>query len=211
MAGPFEKIDDVTDSKELWKVVVKVHCKWLVVSSNKKHFEMTLIDKEVNLFTDIFVYFEEERAPFVVMKLFVIMGYDFPVSNAIVQMSLSGTDIHDVVLTLYMAAFDSILTEWLIALVTRKPNQGLRNNMSIFNKIINCTLWDTYASQFIKFNQQRINTLGPTVILLHYTKGKEEGKYPLYVTNSVAKIKNSVDEANSDPTEDWEVVTEQYA
>lgn len=84
MAGPFEKINDTTDSKELWKVVVKVHCKWSVVSSNKKHFEMTLIDKEVSLFTGIFVYFDEEHAPFVVLKLFVIMGYDFPVSNVVV-------------------------------------------------------------------------------------------------------------------------------
>ncbi|KAI5447460.1 hypothetical protein KIW84_015062 [Lathyrus oleraceus] len=32
--------------KELWKVDVKVHHKWSVVSKNKEHFEMIVIDKD---------------------------------------------------------------------------------------------------------------------------------------------------------------------
>lgn len=51
----------------------------------------------------------------------------------------------------------------------------IRSNTFCSNKTINCTLWETYAYQFLKFNQDWINTSGPTVLLLQYAKVKEEG------------------------------------
>src|SRR3954470_21496942 len=53
MARPLEKISDVNDEKELWKVAVKIHHKWSVISNNKEHFEMVVYDSEVsfNIFT----------------------------------------------------------------------------------------------------------------------------------------------------------------
>ncbi|KAI5441059.1 hypothetical protein KIW84_010498 [Lathyrus oleraceus] len=49
MARPFEMIKDINDQKELWKIVVKVHHKWTVISNNKEHFEMIFIDKEAGI------------------------------------------------------------------------------------------------------------------------------------------------------------------
>ncbi|CAK8533959.1 unnamed protein product [Lathyrus sativus] len=46
MAMPFEKIGDIFDKKELWKIVVKVHHKWTVVSNNKEHLELIFVDAE---------------------------------------------------------------------------------------------------------------------------------------------------------------------
>ncbi|CAK8536077.1 unnamed protein product [Lathyrus sativus] len=46
MARPFEKICDISDKKELWKIVVKVHHKWTIVSNSKKHLEFVFVDVE---------------------------------------------------------------------------------------------------------------------------------------------------------------------
>ena len=43
------------------------------------------------------------------------------------------------------------------------------------NNTLNCTLWESYVEQFIKFNQDRDNSSGPTVLLLQYAKVKQEG------------------------------------
>ncbi|XP_058755817.1 uncharacterized protein LOC131629035 [Vicia villosa] len=52
------------------------------------------------------------------------------------------------------------------------------------NNIVNCTIWKSYADQFINFTQDQVNVSGPTVVLLQYAKVKEEGKFSLSVTNS---------------------------
>ncbi|KAI5405219.1 hypothetical protein KIW84_052118 [Lathyrus oleraceus] len=46
MVKPLEKICDLNDTKDLWKVTLRVHHKWLVLSNNKEHFEMIFIDKD---------------------------------------------------------------------------------------------------------------------------------------------------------------------
>ncbi|XP_058765889.1 uncharacterized protein LOC131639409 [Vicia villosa] len=52
------------------------------------------------------------------------------------------------------------------------------------NNMLNCTLWESYADQFIRFNKERVDASLPTIVLLQYAKFKEEGKYPLSVTNT---------------------------
>ncbi|XP_050878822.1 uncharacterized protein LOC127082636 [Lathyrus oleraceus] len=44
VARPFEKIEDITDYKELWKIFVRVHHKWSVLTNNKEHVELVFID-----------------------------------------------------------------------------------------------------------------------------------------------------------------------
>ncbi|XP_058751503.1 uncharacterized protein LOC131624572 [Vicia villosa] len=45
MARPFERISDINDTKDLWKVAVRVEHKWSVISNNEEHFEMIFVDK----------------------------------------------------------------------------------------------------------------------------------------------------------------------
>ncbi|XP_058776644.1 uncharacterized protein LOC131650966 isoform X3 [Vicia villosa] len=52
------------------------------------------------------------------------------------------------------------------------------------NNTMNCTLWEDYAKKFFKFHEENPTTSGPTVILLSYAKVKEQGQYPLSVTNT---------------------------
>ncbi|XP_058736051.1 uncharacterized protein LOC131608135 isoform X3 [Vicia villosa] len=52
------------------------------------------------------------------------------------------------------------------------------------NNILNCTLWESYAVQFHDFNTTRKDFTGPTVIILQFARVKEEGKYPLCVSNT---------------------------
>lgn len=48
VARPFEKIEDITDCKELWKIFVRVHHKWFVLTNNKEHVELVFIDANVS-------------------------------------------------------------------------------------------------------------------------------------------------------------------
>lgn len=49
MTRLFEKISDTCDQKELWKVTVKVHHKWTVITNNKEHLELIFVDANVSL------------------------------------------------------------------------------------------------------------------------------------------------------------------
>lgn len=53
---------------------------------------------------------------------------------------------------------------------------------------INCTLWEDYASKFLKFNNER-KEFGPVVVMLTYAKLKEEGRFPLSVSNTYGYTK----------------------
>lgn len=50
MAHPIEDIRDINDSKNLWKIVVRIRDLWSVTNmSNKEHFEMDLINGNVSV------------------------------------------------------------------------------------------------------------------------------------------------------------------
>ncbi|KEH41796.1 hypothetical protein MTR_1g054840 [Medicago truncatula] len=53
---------------------------------------------------------------------------------------------------------------------------------------INCTLWEEYAGRFIKFNTDRKDS-GPLIVMLAYCKIKEEGRFPLSVSNTYSYTK----------------------
>ncbi|XP_058788518.1 uncharacterized protein LOC131662683 [Vicia villosa] len=42
------------------------------------------------------------------------------------------------------------------------------------NNTMNCTIWEDYAKQFFKFNEENATTSGPTVVLLNYAEVKEQ-------------------------------------
>ncbi|KAI5445469.1 hypothetical protein KIW84_013631 [Lathyrus oleraceus] len=46
MAMPFEKIVDINETIELWKIAVKVHQKWTVISNIKEHIELIFVDDD---------------------------------------------------------------------------------------------------------------------------------------------------------------------
>lgn len=48
---------------------------------------------------------------------------------------------------------------------------------------LNCTLWEDYAAKFIKYMGDKKQG-GPVVVMLKYAKIKEEGRYPLSVSNT---------------------------
>lgn len=52
MARSFEKIAEITNMKELRKIIVKVHHKWIVLSNNKEHSELIFVDADVSVFLD---------------------------------------------------------------------------------------------------------------------------------------------------------------
>ncbi|XP_058783999.1 uncharacterized protein LOC131658754 [Vicia villosa] len=69
------------------------------------------------------------------------------------------------------------------SMVRKKPqiNFILRD---LGSNTLHCTLWETYATQFFEFKQKQDYPCAPVIILLKYAKIKEEGKYPLAITNT---------------------------
>ncbi|XP_058784404.1 uncharacterized protein LOC131659197 [Vicia villosa] len=46
MARPSANLKEINESKELWKIAVRIHHKWTVLSKTREHFELILVDKE---------------------------------------------------------------------------------------------------------------------------------------------------------------------
>ncbi|XP_058725519.1 uncharacterized protein LOC131596798 [Vicia villosa] len=153
MSRPVERIAEINDGKELWKIVVRIHHRWNVVSNNKEHFEMIFVDK---LGDDIHAVVPAPHVSVFTEKC--LLGHTYVVSNFKVVP--------------YVLAFRASGLKYMI-----KFTAGTNN-------MLNCTLWESYADQFIRFNKVRVAASLPTVVLLQCAKVKEEGKYPLSVTNT---------------------------
>jgi hypothetical protein len=50
MVRNIEFIKDITDHKDLWKVVVKVKDKWTAMKDGKEYFEMVVCDAKVSFY-----------------------------------------------------------------------------------------------------------------------------------------------------------------
>ncbi|XP_058775896.1 uncharacterized protein LOC131650191 [Vicia villosa] len=156
MARPFENLKDINESKELWKIAVRVHHKWSVVSRNKEHFEMILVDKE------------DLQDVIIVCKVYMMMlTYMLSVFYVL----------------LYLIGMVSDIGYTQIHAVSKKQQINLVLK-DLGNNTINCTLWEGYALQFYEYQQQKNARSTPTLIALQYAKVKEEGKYPLCVSNT---------------------------
>ncbi|XP_058754614.1 uncharacterized protein LOC131627774 [Vicia villosa] len=157
MARHVERLAAINDGEELWKIAVRIHLIWNVVSNNKEHFEMIFGD-------DIHVVVPASHVS--VFNKKCLLGHTYIVSN-----------LSPVKLTyLYQMSL-----EWWTILVMHRLiwcKETANNNM------LNCTIWESYADQFIRFNKYRVDAPVPTNALLQYAKMMEEGKFLLSVTNT---------------------------
>ncbi|XP_058741854.1 replication protein A 70 kDa DNA-binding subunit B-like [Vicia villosa] len=218
MARPMEKVVDINDSKELWKVAVRVVHKWKVVSNNKEHYEMIFQDKEGS---DIHVVVPNTcmaayNDKFEVDNTYTVSNFAVPPNNLVFKPSThkflvkftGGTSVNDVnkhdipPMQRAFTSFPDIMIgkfkkDVLIDVIgvidaigyqqTQSGGETMQVNFVLrdaTNNTMNCTLWEDYAKQFFKFHEKNPTTSGPTVILLSYAKVKEQGQYPLSVTNT---------------------------
>ncbi|XP_058770393.1 uncharacterized protein LOC131644024 [Vicia villosa] len=84
MARPLAKICDINDSKELWKVSVRVHRKWTVVSNKREHFEMIFVDVSGG---DIHVVVPAPHVSLFSEKM--VLDHSYTVSNFKVQANVA--------------------------------------------------------------------------------------------------------------------------
>ncbi|XP_058732928.1 uncharacterized protein LOC131604510 [Vicia villosa] len=84
MARPLAKICDINDTKELWKVSVRVHHKWTVVSNKREHFEMIFVDV---LGGDIHVVVPAPHVSLFSEK--IVLDHSYTVSNFKVQANVA--------------------------------------------------------------------------------------------------------------------------
>ncbi|XP_058777014.1 uncharacterized protein LOC131651367 [Vicia villosa] len=218
MTRPFECVKDISDNKELWKIAIKIHHKWNVITNTKQHFEMIVMDKDG---TDIHVivpplYSQTFDSQLAVNDTVTISNFQVQLNDVVFKPSnhkfllkfSGGTTIGDrnkhliPEKDLKITPFSDIITgKWkkdvlidIIGMVDevgyiQMQAGGKKCQVNIIlkdlsNNTIHCTLWETYAQQFIKYNQNKSDPSCPTVILLQYAKVKEEGKYPLSVSNT---------------------------
>ncbi|CAI8593934.1 unnamed protein product [Vicia faba] len=184
-----ERICDINDSKELWKVVIWVHHKWNVLINNKEHFEMIYVDKAGG---DIHVIIPVAHISVFDEKL--LFDHTYTIANFKVQPNVStfrpsvhkfmlkftgGTSVgddnkHEIhAKPLVFTGFSEII------------NDNYNNDLLI--DVIGMVEGIGYykCSRFIKFTQDRDNSSDPTVLLLQYEKVKEEGgKFLLSVINT---------------------------
>ncbi|XP_058776377.1 uncharacterized protein LOC131650694 [Vicia villosa] len=194
MSRPVERIAEINDGKELWKIVVRIHHRWNVVSNNKEHFEMIFVDKlgddihavvpapHVSVFTEkcllghTYIVSNFKVVPYVLA--FRASGHKymikFTAGTSPCEINKFISDVVGMVDSIGYAQTESGAQKQQISMMLRDHS----------NNMLNCTLWESYADQFIKFNKVRVAASLPTVVLLQYAKVKEEGKYPLSVTNT---------------------------
>ncbi|XP_058773325.1 uncharacterized protein LOC131647452 [Vicia villosa] len=218
MVRPLAKICDINDSNEIWKVSVRVHHKWKVVSNKKEHFEMIFVDVSGG---DIHVVVPAPHVSLFYEKM--ALDHSYTVSNFKVQPNVAAfrPSSHKFLLKftadttvtddnkneippkpLMFTKFTDIITgnfnkDVLIDVIGMVESIGYSQTTSGARKqqinmmlrdggdnTINCTLWESYAEQFLKFKQERGDDSGPMFVMLQYAKVKEHGKFPLSVSNT---------------------------
>ncbi|XP_058751158.1 uncharacterized protein LOC131624214 [Vicia villosa] len=199
MARPMEKVVDINDTKELWKVAVRVVHKWKVVSNNKEHCEMIFQDKEgsdihVVVPTTCMAAYNDK---FEVDHTYTVSNFAVQPNNLVFKPSThkflvkftGGTSVNDVdkhdipPIQRTFTSFPDIMTgnfkkDMLIDVIGVVDAIGYQQTGSggkKLNNTMNCTLWEDYAKQFFKFSEENASTSGPTVVLLLYAKVKEQG------------------------------------
>ncbi|XP_058726316.1 uncharacterized protein LOC131597649 [Vicia villosa] len=165
MSSPVERIAEINDGKELWNIVVRIHHRWNVLSNNKEHFEMIFVDK---LGDDIHAVVPAPHASVFAEKC--LLGHTYTPC----EMNIFISDVVGMVDSIGFAQTESGAKMQQISMMLRDHS----------NNMLNCTLWESYTDQFIRFYKVRVAASLPTVVLLQYAKVKEQGKYPLSVTNT---------------------------
>ncbi|XP_058745812.1 uncharacterized protein LOC131618650 [Vicia villosa] len=191
MARLVETISNINDGKELWKIAVRIHHRWNVVSNNKEHFEMIFVDKsgdDIHVVANVQAFKASGHKHIIKFTAGTSVGdkdkHDIP-PKPIVFTSFSdiitGNFVKDVLLNV-IGMVDSIgYAQTNSGAKKQQINMVLRDHI---NNMVNSTLWESYADQFTRFNKEMVDASLPTIVLLQYAKFKEEGKFPLSVTNT---------------------------
>ncbi|GAU15812.1 hypothetical protein TSUD_236280 [Trifolium subterraneum] len=182
MARVFEFIKDITDRKDLWKIVVKVKDKWNATKEGKDFFQMVVVDSNGD---DIFVLVPNE------LKQKFENGIPITVNNTYTMQNFQVTKNDDQFKPSHHE-FKLRFTGDVIGLVDevgyQQPHPGNRKVQVNFilrdlgNNVINCTIWENYALKF--FNVQNKANDGPTIVFMKYAKIKDAGKYALTISNT---------------------------
>ncbi|XP_058739326.1 uncharacterized protein LOC131611236 [Vicia villosa] len=159
MARPLERVADINDCKELWKVAgCDVH---VVVPPAHKA-----------------AYYEK----FALNSTYTVSNFKVQPNNLLFKPST-----HKYLFVVILFADVIGMVESIGYAQTQTGGKKLQVNLVLrdeSNNTINCTLWESYAAQFFNFNKERGDASNPTILVLQYAKVKEEGQYPLSVTNT---------------------------
>ncbi|XP_058733985.1 uncharacterized protein LOC131605671 [Vicia villosa] len=193
MARPLAKICDINDSKELWKV-----------SGGDIH--VVVPAPHVSLFSEKMVL--DHSYTVSNFKVQANVAAFRPSSHKFMLKFTAGTTVTDdnnaeiPPKPLVFTKFTDIINgnfnkDMLIDVIGMVESIGYSQTTSGARKqqinmmlrdggetTINCTLWESYAEQFMKFKQEREDDSGPIFVMIQYAKVKEQGKFPLSVTNT---------------------------
>ncbi|KAK2381705.1 hypothetical protein QL285_069293 [Trifolium repens] len=173
MRIPFEKIRDINDSKSLWRIAVRVKDLWLVRhgKSNKQHLEMVICDDlgdeiQLTLPTE---FYEKLKNELQLNMTCTLQNFDVEKNKDKIRacahpfkLVCTGDLLIDVI-----GAFHEIgYTQLLPGARKLQVNFKLKD---LAGNILNCTLWEDFAKQFAKYNNERTDW-GPTIVLMHNAK-----------------------------------------
>ncbi|XP_058757343.1 uncharacterized protein LOC131630581 [Vicia villosa] len=175
MARPLEKVAYINDEKELWKVDVKVHYKWtgsdIHVQLNDLLFKPTP-HKLLIKFTGGTRVGDRNNHK-IPDKIFNV--------TPLVDILTGGWNKH-------------LLIDVIRVVDEIGYTQGQVGGKK-HNNTINCTVWESYAMQFINYMQQRSDFSDRVVVFIQYAKFKQEcGKYPISVANTYNVTKVAINE-----------------
>ncbi|XP_058775346.1 uncharacterized protein LOC131649610 [Vicia villosa] len=197
MARPFELVKNINDTKELWKVAVLIHHKWTVLNKNKEHFELVVVDKDgCDIHVNVPHPFKQAYDSLLTVgNTYTISNFQVSLNDMLFKPSdhkfmltfTGGTSVTDKnkhqipAKPLKFTYFTDIMSgNWkkdvlidVIGMVTEIGYTQLQQGGK--KQQINLSLKD--------LSKNRKDTT-PLIIVLQYAKVKEEGKYPLCVSNT---------------------------
>ncbi|XP_050914691.1 uncharacterized protein LOC127129579 [Lathyrus oleraceus] len=177
-------------TKELWKVAVKVHHKWIVISNDKEHIELIFVDADgTNVHVIVPINLKATfDSVLLVNNTYTVMNFLPRINDRMFKTSehpyvirfTPGTRVSDI--NKHEIPGKRLNFKPFAETISRNWKSDLLMLLDC-NDTLNCTLWETYAVKFMNYIQMN-NDGGPSIILLQYAKVKAEGKYPFSVLNT---------------------------
>ncbi|RHN55670.1 putative nucleic acid-binding protein [Medicago truncatula] len=196
LVTPVQFIADINPKKDFWKLAVRVKDKWVVVKDGKEHLEMVIVDSKGD---DIHVVIPTEyKAIFDIIlqedNTYTLSNFQVGKNDLLFKASdhkyrlkwTGGTTAVDVNVhniphpILKMKPLAEIISgKWRSDMLYRELCYWCGSRYGIlpssrYDITLNCTLWESYAGTFIRYNNER-KEQGPVIVLLKYGKVKEEG------------------------------------
>ncbi|RHN74002.1 putative nucleic acid-binding protein [Medicago truncatula] len=201
---PFETIAAVTNKKDFWKLAVRVKDKWTVVKDGKEHLEMIIVDAKGNNIQVVIPTGYKAVYDKILMENTTYTLSNFQVQNNDLAFKASDhkymlkwnsatnvvdVNLHDIPIpnTKFKPFAEIISGKWRSDLLVHVIGMVQDMGYCQLNEGNGKKLQD-YAARFIQYNKDR-KDVGPLIIMLNYCKIKEEGRYPLSVSNTYSFTK----------------------